>query len=77
MNYSIETPCEPEPFTVEVNEVPLTLHRTVSKRHVFNGISHKEILDEFPIGESWSSEVTTFSEIQKLFEDLRESESGH
>src|SRR5208337_362952 len=55
-NYSIETPCEPDSAD--------RLKITVSKRHVFNGRSHKEILDDSSIGESWSSEGMKFSEVQ-------------
>jgi len=55
-NYSIETPCEPDPNA--------RIKTSVSKRHVFNGRSHKEILEDSFIGENWSSEGMKFSEVQ-------------
>lgn len=63
-NYSIETPCEPDPAAL--------IKIRVSKRHVFNGRSHKEILDDSFIGESWSSDGMKFSEVQGLLGQLRE-----
>jgi len=64
-NYSIETPCEPDPSA--------RIKTYVSKRHVFNGRNHLEFLDDCPIGENWSSEGMTFSEVQALLGQLRES----
>jgi hypothetical protein len=68
-NYSIETPCEPDPAAL--------IKTWVSKRHVFNGRSHKEILDDSFIGESWSSDGMTFSEVQSLLGQLRQSRKKH
>jgi hypothetical protein len=45
-NYSIETPRNPNHAR--------TGEPAVSKRHVFNGRNHREILDDCPSGESWS-----------------------
>jgi hypothetical protein len=57
-NYVIETPCQPDPNR---------MNSTVTKRHVFNGRSHREMLDEdTPQGEHWSSAVKTFLEVQAL-----------
>ena len=68
-NYSIETPCEPDPAA------PIKTY--VSKRHIFNGRNHKEFLDDCPIGEKWSSEGMTFSEMQTMLGQLRESRRKH
>ena len=67
-NYSIETPCDPDPSR---------MNSRVSKRHVFNGRNHREFLDDCPIGESWSSESMTFTEVQTLLGRLRESKKKH
>jgi hypothetical protein len=67
-NYSIETPCEPN---------PAQMNSRVSKRYVLNGRNHREILGDCPIGESWSSESMTFSEVQTLLGRLRESKRKH
>ena len=64
-NYSIETPREPDPNAL--------VKTSVSRRHVFNGRSHKEILEDSFMGESWSSEGMKFSEVQALLGQLRES----
>ena len=63
-NYSIETPGE--------RNSPV-----FSKRHVFNGRSHKEILEDEFMGESWSSRGMKFSEVQSLLGQLRESRKRH
>ena len=64
-NYSIERPGERDPNA--------RIKTSVSRRHVFNGRSHKEILEDFFMGESWSSEGMKFSEVQTLLGQLRES----
>jgi hypothetical protein len=63
-NYSIETPGE--------RNSPV-----FSKRHVFNGRGHKEILEDEFMGESWSSRGMKFSEVQSLLGQLRESRKRH
>jgi hypothetical protein len=40
---------------------------------VFNGRSHKEILDDSFIGENWSSHGMNFLEVQSLLGQLRQS----
>jgi hypothetical protein len=64
-NYSIETPCEPDPNA--------HIKVWVSKRHVFNGRNHKEILDDSFAGESWSSRGMNFFEVQSVLGQLREN----
>jgi hypothetical protein len=63
-NYSIETPHEHNPDVFV-------------KRHVFNGRSHKEILDDSFIGENWSSHGMSFLEVQSLLGQLRQSRKRH
>jgi hypothetical protein len=68
-NYSIETPCVLDPAA--------RIKTYVSKRHVFNGRNHEEFLDDCPIGERWSSEGMSFSEVQMLLGQLRETKKRH
>jgi len=42
------------------------------RRTVFNGQSHREILDDSGWGESWSSATMSFAEVQALLGDLRQ-----
>src|SRR3981081_4291603 len=72
-NYSIETPCE----FLTINGVDLALNQSVSKRHGFNGGSHKEILDDVAWGNSWSSEIMTYSELEALLGRLCGSAKMH
>lgn len=62
-NYSIETPCEPDPKARSKSHV--------LNRSVFNGKNHGEFLDDVPIGEKWSSEGMNFLEVQGLLGQLR------
>ncbi len=41
------------------------------RRIVFNGRSHREILEDAFWGESWSSTAMSFAEVQSLLGDLR------
>ena len=67
-NYSNEEPREPE--TIEMKgEVFWTINR---ERMVFNGRSHRRILEDFfEEGESWSSVPMTFAKVQAVLGDLR------
>jgi hypothetical protein len=44
---------------------------------VFNGRSHREILEDSLWGESWSSAAVSFAEAQALLGHLRERKKKH
>jgi hypothetical protein len=71
-NYSIIVPCEPEERVFEGQGVSFEITSSVRKRLVFNGQSHREILEESNWGESWSSAAMSFAEVQALLGDLRQ-----
>jgi hypothetical protein len=47
------------------------------RRMVFNGRSHREILEDAFWGESWSSTEMSFTEMQALLGDLRHRKKKH
>ena len=71
-NYSIIEPCELEERVFEGQGVSFKITSSVRKRLVFNGQSHREILEESNWGESWSSAAMSFAEVQALLGELRQ-----
>ncbi|MCQ4190020.1 hypothetical protein [Methylocystis suflitae] len=47
------------------------------RRVVFDGRTHKQILEDLPKGTGWSSETMTFAEVQAILGRLRSSKKAH